>query len=343
MMSLPKIKAIRAAALLAGCVLLVTLFVRLGPARIVSLVAALGWNFPVIVALFTAHELVRTVALRRWLPADRRPPVAELLRIRLLGEAAGALTRTGSLAAEPARAWLLANQGGQGVTGYCAAAGELLANSAASALVNILVAGIVVWTDALQGRAVVVLAHVLLWSSLVYLAAVVGIVVSRARLLETCTRAAARLPVIGHRLRIDAEKRRQLELAIGVLMERPAEFARVAVLEMSAQALLISEVYWATRSMGVAVSVSSALVMEVLTRPLTIVELVGATEMGFAMVFTWLGVPAAIGFTLSLMKTLRSLTAAAIVIGFSRVTARANPVPLDASPVVATPVLDSGG
>src|SRR5215471_15286671 len=56
-MRLLNITAIRAAALFAGCVLLVTLFVRLGPARIVSLVAALGWNFPVIVALFAAHEL----------------------------------------------------------------------------------------------------------------------------------------------------------------------------------------------------------------------------------------------------------------------------------------------
>jgi hypothetical protein len=342
-MRLPKIKAIRAAALLAGCILLVTLFVRLGPARIFSLVAALGWNFPVIVGIFAAHELVRTVALSRWLPADHRPSIAELLRIRLLGEAAGAVTRTGSLAAEPARAWLLANRGGQGVIGYCAAAGELLVNSGASASVNILVAGIVLWTDALEGRAVVVLAHVLLWSSLVYLAAVVGIVVSRAQLLGACTRAAARLPIIGHRFRLDSPKRQQLELAIGALMERPAEFARVALLEIAAQALLISEVYWATRSMGVAVSVSSALVMEVLTRPLTIVEFMGATEMGFAVVFTWLGVPAAIGFTLSLMRTLRSLTAAGIVIGFARITARANPVALDASPVVARAVLDSGG
>jgi hypothetical protein len=342
-MRLSNIKAIRAAALLAGCVLLATLFVRLGPGRIVSLMATLGWNFPVIVALFAAHELVRTVALSRWLPADQRPSVAGLLRIRLLGEAAGALTRTGSLTAEPARAWLLANRGGQGVTGYCAAAGELLANSAASASVNIAVAGAVLWTDALEGRAIVVLAHVLLWSSLVYLAAVASIAVSRVRLLGACTRAAARLPLLGYRLRIDSLKTRELVHAIGALIGRPAELARVALLEFSAQALLISEVYWATRSMGVAVSVSSALVMEILTRPLTIVEFMGATEMGFAVVFMWLGVPPAIGFTLSLMKTLRSLTAAGIAIGFTHATARANSVRVDASRAVARAVLDSGG
>jgi hypothetical protein len=343
MMRLPSIKAVRAAVILAGCVLLVTLFVHLGPARIVSLIAGLGWNFPIIVALFGAHELVRTVAISRWLPAEQRPPVAELLRIRLLGEAAGALTRTGALTAEPARAWLLANRGGQGVIGYCAAAGELLANSAASATINIVVAGCSLWTDALKGRAVVVLAHVLLWSSLVYLATVVGIVVSRVRLLGACPRAAASLPVIGCRLRIDSLKTQVLKLAIGTVIERPAELARVAALELSAQVLLISEVYWAVRSMGVAVSLSSALVMEVLTRPLTIVELMGATEMGFAVVFTWLGIPAAIGFTLSIVKTIGSLTAAAVGIGFARVAARANPGAVDRSPVVARAVLDSGG
>src|SRR5262249_655869 len=158
------------AGLLAGCVLLLALFVRLGPARIVSLLTSLGWNFPVIVALFAAHEFVRTLAIRRWLPVGRRPPLLELLHIRLLGEAAGAVTRTGSLAAEPARAYLLANQGGQGALGYSAAAGELLANSAISSTVNIAVAGGVLWTATLKGP-VVILAHVLLWPSLVYLSA----------------------------------------------------------------------------------------------------------------------------------------------------------------------------
>ena len=52
-----------------------------------------------------------------------------------------------------------------------------------------------------------------------------------------------------------------------------------------------------------------------MTRVLTIVEFVGATEVAFAVLFTWLGMPAAIGFTLSLVKTLRSLTAAGIGIG----------------------------
>src|SRR5262245_26610904 len=128
--------SVRAAALLGGCLLLVVLFLSLGPARIVSLLLSLGWNFLVVVALFLAHEIMRTLAITHWLPAGRRPPMTTLLRIRLYGEAAGALTRTGALTAEAARAWLLANRGGQGVSGYSAAVGELVANSVASAAVR---------------------------------------------------------------------------------------------------------------------------------------------------------------------------------------------------------------
>jgi hypothetical protein len=295
--------------------LLAALFVRLGPGRILSLLTSLRWNFLVIVSLFAAHETVRTLAIRHCLPADARPSLTELLRIRFLGEAAGALTRTGSLAAEPARAWLLANRGGRGMHGYSAAVGELMVNGATSAAVNVAVAGWVLSTMAFKGP-VAVLAHVILWGSLVYLGAVIGMVVSRERILGVCARAVAALPLLGRRLQKDPAKVREMELAIdSALTKGPTAFVRILSLEILAQAILVSEVYWAIRSMGVDVSGWTALFIEVMTRALTVVEFVGATEVGFAIVFTWLGLPAAIGFTLSLVKTLRSLTAAGIGIG----------------------------
>src|SRR5215475_3018063 len=91
-MSRPHKDVVRAIAFLGGLVLLAGLFIRLGPTRILSLLASLRWNFLVIVSLFAAHEVVRTLAIMRWLPADTRSSLRELLRIRFLGEAAGALT-----------------------------------------------------------------------------------------------------------------------------------------------------------------------------------------------------------------------------------------------------------
>jgi hypothetical protein len=288
------------------------------------LLSSLGWNFAVVVLLFVAHEFVRTIAIRRCLRVNPRPPLEDMLRIRLLGEAAGALTRTGALAAEPARAWLLANRGGQAVSGYSAAVGELLANSATSAAVNVAVAGFVLLNVNLEGP-IVVLAHSLAWGSLVYLGALVAIVVSRVRLLGVCARGAARLPVVGRWLRVDALKVQAMEETItSVLAERSSSLAALIVLEITAQAILVGEIYWAIRSMGISVSLTSALFIEVMTRVLTIVEFVGATEMGFAIVFTWLGLPAPIGFTLSLIKTLRSVTAAGIGIGLLAVIDQMN-------------------
>jgi hypothetical protein len=303
---------IRVAALLGGCLLLAALFVHFGPARILTLLTSLGWNFLVVVALFLAHELVRTLAIRRWLPADSRPPLREMLLIRLFGEAAGALTRTGSLAAEPARAWLLARRGGGALPGYSAAVGELMTNGAMSAALNVVVAATALRFVSLQGP-IVVLAHMVLWGSLVYLMVVAGIVSTRRSLLEACARAVGMLPLVGSRLRPHPGKMGDLQQSISsALTEGPVALARIVLLELAAQTILVCEVYWTVRSMGVPISGRSALFMEVMTRPLTIVELVGATEMGFAAVFTWLGMPAAFGFSLSLVKTLRSLTAAGV-------------------------------
>jgi len=336
-----KHRVVRAAVLLGGCLLLIALFLHLGPARILSLLTSLGWNFLVVVALFLAHEIMRTLAITHWLPGDRRPSVTKLLRIRLFGEAAGALTRTGALTAETARAWLLANRGGQGIAGYSAAAGELVANSVASAAVSGTAAGGVLLTATLKGP-VVALAHVVFWASLVYVSAVVGVVVSRVHILGACANAIARLPIVGRRLRMDPENVQNFEQAIrSAFAERPAALARVVVLELTAQFILVCETYWVIRSMGGAVSFRSALLFEVMTRAFTVVEFVGATEMGFAIVFTWLGLPAAIGFTLSLVKTVRSLTAAGIAIGLPTGADRSSPAMITPAPARGA-VLDSG-
>src|SRR5262245_21534797 len=241
---------IRIAAFLGGCALLAGLFVHFGPARILSLLTSIGWNFLGVVSLFLAHELVRTLAIRRWLPADSCPPLREMLLIRLFGEAAGALTRTGSLAAEPARAWLLARRGAGAVPGYSAAVGELMTNGAISAAVNVVVAATALLLVDLAGP-IAVLAHAVLWGSLAYLIVVAGIVSSRLSLLEACARAAAMLPLVGSRLRPRPGKMEELQQSItSALTEGSVALARIVLLELAAQTILVGEVYWTVRSMG---------------------------------------------------------------------------------------------
>jgi hypothetical protein len=62
--------------------------------------------------------------------------------------------------------------------------------------------------------------------------------------------------------------------------------------------------------------------------------------MGFAAVFTWLGMPAAIGLTLSFVKTLRSVTAAGLAVGLLTASERLRTGPVSA-PRPGSAVLDS--
>src|SRR5262245_5034033 len=96
---------------LAGVVLLIVLFVRLGPDLILERLTAVGWSFPVIVALFAGHEATRALALQRCLlPADRLP-LPRLLWIQFVSDTTRTLTQTGPVGAEPVRGWLLVRDG----------------------------------------------------------------------------------------------------------------------------------------------------------------------------------------------------------------------------------------
>lgn len=300
------------AVVLAGCGLLALLIVQLGPARILSLMGMLGPNAFVIVALFGGHESVRALALGLCLPGPGRPSFRARLRIRLVGDAVGALTRTGPFGAEPLRAWMLAGHGGSAPAAYAAAVSEVIANSGTSACVTIVVTAIALTGLELHGP-VLVLAHVLLWSSMVYVSLAIYALTARIYLIGVILRVVGRLPAIGRWLATDAMRVRLAEDAIiQTLTGDTARLVKVLALELAAQAILIAEIFWVINSMGVPARLATALLVEVLAKAVNIVQFVGVTEAGYAVLFDWLGLTAAVGLTLSLVKMLRSLLTAAI-------------------------------
>lgn len=300
---------------LAGFVLLAALFVQLGPGRIIDLLVALGGNLAVVAVLFAVHECVRALALNRCLAPGHRPPFRQLLRIRLLGEAAGALTRTGPFLAEPARAWMLAGQAARGAHAFGAAISELIVSSCTSAMVTVGAILFALRTRGLDGH-VFALSQGLVWVSLGYVAAAVVALGTRLHLIGAVLGLASGLPVVGRRLQTNPVEIRQMEDAIiHTLRDRPSTLIQVLLLEVVAQSILVFEIYWTIRSMGVAVTASTALLVEALTKAANLVQFVGVTEAGYAVVFNWLGMTAAVGFTLSLVKLLRSLTVSGLGIG----------------------------
>jgi len=311
----PKRDYVRLIVPILGLALLAVLFVQLGPSRILWLFHAIGWNLPIIVAIYATHECVRAVAVSRCLPAEVRPPILRLLWIRFMGESVRSLTHTGPFLAEPARAWMLAKQGVSGAHAYAASVSEFIANTTMSSLVTVVVLGVVLRTMTLS-RPLTVFAEVLVGISLGYVVVVVIALATRTYLIGGIVARVGKLPRIGHRLRVDPAQVRKMEDAImRVLRDNPATTVQVVLLEILAQTILVIELYWSISSMGEPITPGKAAMVEALTKLANVIQFVGATEGGYVVVFSWLGMAGAVGFTLSLVKRVRGLAVAALGLG----------------------------
>ena len=291
-----------------GVALLAILFAQIGPRQILTLLSVLGLNILVIMAIFACQECVRAVAIGLCFPPDApRPRLRQRLRARFLGELAGTLTRMGPLAAEPSRAWIMTGRGLSGIHVYAAAAGEFIVNGCVASVMTIgtILLMSSVWAVNLPIR---VLSLVLLCLAIVHVTIVVVALTFRLHAIGAFLRTVGGLPLVGHRLRADQLQVRQVEDEIfRALADRPSTLGLVVCLELLAQALLVLEVFWTLRSMGVDVSMRTALLVHVLGQGVGLVQFVGVTEAGYAVLFNWLGMAAAVGVASSLVKTLRSL------------------------------------
>lgn len=311
---------------IAGVALLAVLFVQIGPERIVGLARAIGADMLVVTGIFAAHECVRALAVGRCL-LDQRPPLRTLLWIRFMGEAVRTLTHTGPFLAEPARAWMLARQGLHGPRAYGGAIAELIANVTTSAMVTLLVLAYALVALDLGAR-IEALSRVLVWISLGFVGVVAVALARRVYVIGAILRGLGALPFVGRRLRTNPGHVRQMEDSIlAVLSDRPAVLAQVLLLEIVAQAILVLEIYWAIGAMDLPITYGRALVVEALTKLVNVVQFIGATEGGYAVVFGWLGMAAAAGFTLSLVKRARSLIVAAAGLGVLALVGRSRPGP----------------
>ena len=121
----------RAFLLVGGAIAFAVLVARIGTGVIADMLRRVGWGFLAVSALYATHVAVRAFALWRSLPIAGLP-YADVLRVRLSGEAVEVLTFSGPFLAEPAKGWLLTRYGFSTADAYAGVALEYLLNTVIS-------------------------------------------------------------------------------------------------------------------------------------------------------------------------------------------------------------------
>jgi hypothetical protein len=307
--------------LILGLGIVVLLVWHAGPLLVFGMLRQVGWSFPAVAAVYAGHVGLRAVALWRAILIGH-VSYGEVLRVRLYGEAVEMLTFTGPFLAEPAKGWLLTRRGLSATHAVAAVATEYLLYTivsswlAATAVFLLLARGLL--PHAIRPGAAVILGITIAFNAAFVFAAVsgIGLIVPIVRIAR---------PVIGSRRtkRMAYEIGRVEELLIAFLHANPARLVEVLAVEAIAQGLLMLEIGIVSAALGLPWSRTDPLILEGGVKFIGVIfsfvpGQVGISEGVYALLFGAIGLPAAAGLTLALVRRLRSLpVAAAGVIGIS--------------------------
>ena len=299
-------RAIRVALLAAGLAALVALVRQVGATIVADLLRRTGPALAIVSALYLAHLAMRAAALWRSIGALR---YADVLRIRLSGEAIEMLTFTGPFLAEPAKGWLLTRQGLSGAEAFGGVAVEYLVYTLTSAWMAMVALSL------LLARAVL---------PITLRRPVLGVVVAMAAF--TLGFAAAAItgvgliaPVVrgvgasGAAARFEPVER----VLVNFMHRQPRRLIQVIGIELVGQLLLAIEILVTVRLLGFAFSSIDALIVEGSVKFISVAFFfvpgqLGASESVYTLLFQSLALPGAAGLTMALVRRVRGLIVAAI-------------------------------
>jgi hypothetical protein len=307
---------VRSVLLAAGVALFAYLFYQLGPAAILETLARIGWAGPIIAAFYILHQWLRAMALSasvvetplRWRDA---------FWIRIAGEAVQFLTFTGPFLAEPAKALLLAGKIRGAVQGFAATLTEYLTFLFTGALFTI---GSLAWLLG-SGRLTGgwrTTAIALICGMTGFLATSAWAIANRIHLLGAALERVAKLPGIRRKLRPDMPAvHRTEDLLLDIMHDRPKRFAGILALEAGAHAVLALELYAMLLALGLSSGLGMAFIIEGAAKFVGLAFFfvpgqIGASEGAHTAIFKVLGLPAVAGFTVPLVRRIRSVIVAGI-------------------------------
>ena len=309
---------VRTILFLAGLAVLIALFVALDVGEILRLIARTGWALLLIALAYAGCQASRAAALWQCQPQSRRAGYLDVLGVRVSAEAVRLLTFTGPVFSEPSKVWLLRRRGLQVTEGVATIVAELLTHSAVATLLSIgaftfLIVNVELGpaTRTALGWLVLALAG--------YVLLIVLAVSFRVYLIGAAVGWLGRLGVPG--TQYGREQVREMEdLLLQVLRERPAQLAAVVGAQVAANAFLVLEIHLALSGMGIDAPTFYAAVIEGSVKLVSVTFFfvptqVGVSEGAYAFLFDALGVSAAAGVSLALIRRLRTLATAAVGLG----------------------------
>ncbi|MBI1874256.1 MAG: flippase-like domain-containing protein [Acidobacteria bacterium] len=273
-----------------------------------------GSAFLIVTGLYGLDLAVRAAALWRALPS-RSLPFREVLRVQLSGEVAEMLTSTGPFLAEPLKGWLLKRDGISGAEAFGTVAIEYLlytivASWMTAVALSVLVARNVL-PDATQPLVFGIIAAVVALTVAFLFAAVTGI-----GLIVPILRGAA--GVIGDRASSAAKRFEPVErVLVAFLHDRPTRLLEVLLIEAGGHALLALEILVVTRALGHQIAAADPFIIEGAVKVIKagfffVPGQLGVSEGAYIFLFRAIGLPAAAGVTMALVRRIRALLVAGL-------------------------------
>jgi len=317
--------------LLAGLTALVLVVRHIGAATIAAMIRQVGWSMAPIILLYALHTALRGVALWQTLPT-RRIPLRRVVRIRFCAEGLEMVTLTGPFVAEPAKAWLLYRHGLAGAQALGAVAAEYLLYNLSAAWMAAAALSILVSRRVLPPVLNVPAQIMLIGVAVLTVGCIIAGLTGRG-LVAPSVRAVSRLVAPRHTDALVSRVEPSEAVLVSVLHDDPRRLAAVLGVEFAGHALLAFEIAVALGALGLPAGLFSAFVIEGAVKCIGALFFfvpgqVGVAEGVYALLLPVMGLPAAAGVTIALIRRVRALAVGAaglLIAGSSRATDQPQP------------------
>ncbi|HWF87111.1 MAG TPA: lysylphosphatidylglycerol synthase domain-containing protein [Vicinamibacterales bacterium] len=284
-----------------------------GPQVVFRMLAHAGWSLPAIVGIYAVHVATRAVALWRCVLSGG-VRYTHVLGIRLSGEAVEMLTFTGPFLAEPAKGWLLKRRGLTTADAFAAVVTEYLLYTVVSSCLTIAA----LWLLLMRGSlppAVRPAAAVVMALTIAFVAAFAFAVMTGIGLIVPVLRASRLVIGTARSERAAHEFGRVEDVIIRFLHGHRGRLAEVLAIEAAAHMLLVTEIWIVLTTLGYSLPWTDPFIVEggrkITTAAFAFVPgQFGASEGMYALLAGAIGLPAAAGLTLALVRRIRGLLVA---------------------------------